>query len=325
MIRILMRLIAVVAFLIAPSGGLAQSNSLTDLIAQYADLYDQARFAEAELTASDAVQLAEQEMGKTDARIAALVRDLAEINRASGKLTDALRLNEQALSLTENALGKDHPDVAALLLERAEIYRSLGRFGDAAKTYEHATEIDQNVFSTRGFEAGFGGTGLGGLGPKMINSVYDFFDRVSSELGDYGRYTYVFIPSPSPRNAKFLEALLETTRSGETLTFDRRKLNVFYVPVRTRYQDAARDLATKNVGSAGGVAAPIAGAYYDYDYATDLLSRLCDVKAGSALRICATALSQGPYLVTLSKRFSEHKEIPGPFLIVDMTDVQASG
>ena len=312
---------AVVAFLITSTGALAQSNVLTSLVAHYVDLYDHARFAEAESVASEAILLARQELGETDARIAILLRDLAEISRASGKLTDALRLNAQAFALSESKLGKDHPDVAELLLEQAEIYRSLGRFDDAVGAYERAIKIDQRVFGKRGFESGFGGTGLGDLGPKMINSVYDFFDRESSELRDYGRYTYVLIPNPSSRNVKFLEVLLESTRSGETLTFDRRRLNVFYIPVRRLYQDAARDLSTRRIGSAASIAAPIAGAYYDHNYATDLLSWLCDIKEEAMPEICATALSQGPYLVTLSKRFSEHKKKPGPFLIADLSDV----
>ena len=316
-----MYLIVVVASLIMPTGVIAQSSALTGLIAQYIDLYDHGRLAEAESTASEAIQLARQELGKTDARIAILLRDLAEISKASGKLADALRLNAEALALTETGLGKDHPDVAALLLERADIYRSLGRFADAASAYERATNIDQRVIASRGFRSSFGGSGLGGLGPKMINSVYDFFDRESGELEGYGRYTYVLIPNPSSRNAKFLKVLLKTTRPGETLTFNRDMLNVFYIPVRKGYQDAARDLSTKQIGSAADVAAPIAGAYYDHSYATDLLSQLCDTRAEVTPGICATALSQGPYLVTLSKRFNEHKEKPGPFLIADLSDV----
>ena len=116
MTRSFMRLIVVVATLIVPIDVIAQSNALTGLIAQYVDLYDHGRFAKAESTASEAILLARQELGEKDARIAILLRDLAEISRASGKLSDALHLNEQALALTVSALGKDHADVAALLL-----------------------------------------------------------------------------------------------------------------------------------------------------------------------------------------------------------------
>jgi hypothetical protein len=155
-----------------------------------------------------------------------------------------------------------------------------------------------------------------------VNNVWDFYDRHSREREDYGRYTYVLAPPGSERRRQqaLLNAVLTGTGWAERLEFDRRKLNVFYFPVLDDYQDAARRLATSRPDDAAG---PIVFNYYDSNLASELLSRLCGAASSGVAPpgICKTDLSSGPYVVTLAKTLKQQESDPGPYLVVDLSNV----
>lgn len=302
----------------------AQSGEIRQGIDRYTALYQQKEYAEADAAARDTILVAERELGNDDLVVSGILRDLGEINRARGRYTEAEEYFLRALAIAEGARDKETPEVATLLLELTEIYRLQGQFIKAQETYIRAVQIEPTLTTRGGFEFV---NGRGALAPsrvRMVNSIVDFFDRANAELSDYGRYTYVLFPAPSARNTRLLALLLESTARGWNMEFDRTKLNIFYLPVKHDYQGAARGVAVNY--SAEQAAQPIAVAYYDYDLAAELLSGLCDVTYSDQRQpsICAGALDDGPYLVTLPGPFAQQTVNAQPYLLLDLSDIHSA-
>lgn len=306
------------------STAFAQSDGIRHGMEKYTDLYQQREYAKAEVVAKDTILIAEREPGNNDLVVSGILRDLGEINRALGRYAAAETYLLRALAIIEGALGKEHPELAALLLELTEIHRLQSRFDKARQTYIRAVQIEPTLNTRGGFEFMNSRGALTASHTRLVNSVVDFFDRANAELPDYGRYTYVLFPAPSARNTQVLALLLESTARGWNMEFDRTKLNVFYLPVKHDYQSAARGVAADY--SAEQAAQPIAVAYYDYDFAAELLSRLCDVTDSGQQQpgICATALDNGPYMVTLPGPFGQKKLNDQPVLILDLSGIHSA-
>jgi len=299
----------------------AQPDSVVRNIERYTALYQLGQYAEAESMLRQTIAASERESGKDGLAVGGLRRDLGELHRVQGEYTEAEQEYLKALTILENALGDDHPEIAVLLLELTEIFRLQRAYSKAQATYSRAIQIAPKLVVRGGFELV---DGRGALTPSPVyNSVVDFFDREHVELADYGRYTYVLIPSPSTRSTELISLLLVSTPRGEIFEFDRKKLNVFYIPVKNDYQDAARGVALAT--AAEQAAQPIAIAYYDYDFAAELLTRLCDASySGQHLpSICASSLDDGPYLVTFAGQFARQQSNPHPYLLLDLSGVHA--
>jgi hypothetical protein len=297
-----------------------ESADVAALIRRYVEDYGRSRLAEAEEVATAAVKLASSTAGPGSPLVGYLLRDLGEIQRKRQRYEEAERSYLAALAILTAALPRNHPDLAVLYLEVTEIYRLRGNFDAAADMFKRAAAIDETVALRGGtFQAGTG-PALAGSSVALVSSVWDFYDRRNPERDGFGRYTYVLAPRDSSRRRAVLEAVLAGTARADRIEFDRRKLNVFYVPVRDDYQEPSRRLVTTRPEGAAG---PIALNYYDTDLSADVLNRLCGT-AYTGLQpptICKSDLSRGPYLVTLTKALREHEAAPGPYLVVDLSDI----
>jgi tetratricopeptide (TPR) repeat protein len=303
--------------------GSAQTDDLASMIRRYIAYYDAGQFADAARVATEAIATGRKTLAVGSPMLAYLFRDLGEMQRSQRRYADAEQSYQQALSILQRGDRANGSDVALLYIELAEIRRLQGRFAAATDALQRARTTDETaVLRGSTFQGSSAGAATAGVAASLVNNVWDFYDRHNRERDDYGRYTYVLAPRASERGRQqaLLNAVLTGTGWAERLEFDRRKLNVFYFPVQHDYQDAARRLATSRPDAAAG---PIVASYYDSDFASELLSRLCGaVSSGVAPPgICKTDLSSGPYVVTLAKTLKQQESDPGPYLVVDLSNV----
>jgi tetratricopeptide (TPR) repeat protein len=73
--------------------------------------------------------------------VATSLQNLAEVEIAQGRYSDAEKLCERALAIAEKSLGTDHPDVALILADLATIYRETERPDQAAVAEARAEAI----------------------------------------------------------------------------------------------------------------------------------------------------------------------------------------
>lgn len=115
------------------------------LMQQAMQLYQQAKYAEAILSAKEALQLAENSFGKDNPNTAASLNNLAVLYRTQGNYAEVESLSKRALEIYEKALGPDHLGVAQSLDNLAELYRTQGNYAKAEPLYKRALETHEKV------------------------------------------------------------------------------------------------------------------------------------------------------------------------------------
>ena len=114
---------------------------LKDLTDKYDMLLQQRRYAEAQVVAKEALNLAEQTFGPDHPATARSLNNLAVVYQAQGKYAEAEPLYRQSLAMDEKILAKNHPQVVQTLNTLAAIYQTQGRYAEAETFYTQALEI----------------------------------------------------------------------------------------------------------------------------------------------------------------------------------------
>src|SRR5688572_7931245 len=112
------------AALIVPRHAAAQNvDEVTALGNRVNKLYQEGKFAEAEVAAEKYVARAKARHGERDIRYGAAISWLAYVYVAQGRLAEATPLFERTVAIFEKALGVNHPEVANALGNVAEMHR----------------------------------------------------------------------------------------------------------------------------------------------------------------------------------------------------------
>ena len=107
------RRLCILCFLVTlwPGWALAQSAALMGAYNQFAALYEQGRYAEAERFARKALELSRKEFGPDHPHVATSLNNLAELYQAQGRYAVAKPLYERDPAIWEKTLGREYPDV----------------------------------------------------------------------------------------------------------------------------------------------------------------------------------------------------------------------
>jgi hypothetical protein len=153
---------------------------------------------------------------------------------------------------------------------------------------------------------------------QVLASAYDYLYRPAIELSGYGLYSYVLFPRHSTRSQRFLEELFETTSFVEMSRLAFENLNIIYLPIRIEQRSKLLPLISN--GSAPPVSM-FSSQIYDYQLAEKLLAQICAAPPDDISKVCATDLSQGPYIVSFPEPASAQSPAPPPYLFVDLSNV----
>jgi CHAT domain-containing protein/tetratricopeptide (TPR) repeat protein len=126
-------LVMAMLIVIASPGGLrAQSDADIAALKQHGfELYQAGKYAEALPVAKQYAEFIKGRYGAAHSEYATALFYIAEVLRASSRLTEAELLYRQALSIGEKSLGADDPKLTGVLDRLVEIYFSQGRYGEA--------------------------------------------------------------------------------------------------------------------------------------------------------------------------------------------------
>jgi hypothetical protein len=156
----------------------------------------------------------------------------------------------------------------------------------------------------------------------ILGNVYDYLARTGQEGPGYGLYSYVLFPFNSPRAAYFLEQLFTTTGYRRHSLIEAQHLNIFYLPTQA---DKLRAVIDRTLSDSGRSAHPsgqeFATKFYDYALAQKLLAQICLMPSEVIRDLCATALTDGPYLLTYGRPMSTLSPVPPPYLVLDLSRV----
>lgn len=130
----------------------------------------------------------------------------------------------------------------------------------------------------------------------------------------YGLYTYVLIPSRSPRATTLVQGIFATTNAASETQIPRAELDLMLLPA-VAVDSASAPPAPPPVPDA----ADFVQRRYDFALAKDLLALFCAEPAADTRRLCAGSLSDGPYLFTFTGPVSDRAPTPPPYLLVDLT------
>ncbi len=123
----------------------AQNARLDELQAQFQQLYQQGKYAEAVPIAAEEVKLAEKTFGPDDEKVSVYLNNFALLYEKDGSYADAEPLYLRAIAIAEKALGPDHPDLATSLCNLAVLYSDEGRNAEAEALYLRALRIDEKA------------------------------------------------------------------------------------------------------------------------------------------------------------------------------------
>ena len=105
---VMVRRLSIICFLVAlwPGLALAQSAALMEAYNRYTALYQQGRYAEAEVFARRALELSEKEFGPDHPQTAVFLNDLALLYQGQVRYGQAEPLLTRSLAINEKALGQ---------------------------------------------------------------------------------------------------------------------------------------------------------------------------------------------------------------------------
>jgi CHAT domain-containing protein/Tfp pilus assembly protein PilF len=125
-----------------------QANSLKEL---GESLYEEARYAAAELAFKRSLAIKEKALGPEHPSTAAGLNDLALLYNAQGRYAEAEPLFKRTLAINENFLGPEHTATAMGLNSLAALYLRQHRFGEAEALYRRTLAIFQKALGETHF------------------------------------------------------------------------------------------------------------------------------------------------------------------------------
>ncbi|MBL9114529.1 MAG: toll/interleukin-1 receptor domain-containing protein [Verrucomicrobiaceae bacterium] len=109
-------------------------------------LHNKALYAQAEPLLRRALKLHEASLGKDHPEVASSLNNLAQLLKATDRLTEAEPLLRRALEIGEASFGKDDPNVAIRLNNLATLLHATNRHTEAEPLMRRALEIDEASF-----------------------------------------------------------------------------------------------------------------------------------------------------------------------------------
>ena len=101
-------------------------------------LFEKGQYAQATALATEALRVAEKEVGPDHPSVAISLNNLALLHQYLGKYAEAEPLYKRSLAILEKALGPDHIDVAANLNNLANLYHTQGKYAEAEPLYKRS-------------------------------------------------------------------------------------------------------------------------------------------------------------------------------------------
>jgi len=114
----LLTAVILIAVVLWPGAGSAQSDALLSADQQCKAFYKQGKFSKAEPQCLKTLKLVETELGPAHHITAVVLGNLAELYRKQGRFAVAEPLLKRALFVLEAALGPSSPKVASILNRR---------------------------------------------------------------------------------------------------------------------------------------------------------------------------------------------------------------
>lgn len=112
-----------------------------------AELYRAGQYADAEMVAKRALEIAQKNVDAKHPDLATSLNNLAVIYRAQGLIAQAEPLHQRALAIREKAFGPDHPAIVTSLNNLAEIYKVKGNFAQSEALFQRALAIRAHTLS----------------------------------------------------------------------------------------------------------------------------------------------------------------------------------
>ena len=112
---------------------------------QARQLYQQARYADAEPFYKRSLAIREKALGTEHPDVGVALNDLATLYLQQGRSADAEPLIKRSLAITEKALGAVHPQVATALNNLAALYYQEGRYADAEPLFKRSLAITEKA------------------------------------------------------------------------------------------------------------------------------------------------------------------------------------
>lgn len=134
---------ATASFLLAQQSNSAALQEAVRLIEQAFELYQQARYDEAEPLFQQALQTSEQALGKTHPLVASSLTGLALIYHDQGNYSAAEPLYRRALQIVEQGFGSTHPYMATSLNNLAALYQEQGNSEKALPLITRQLNIEE--------------------------------------------------------------------------------------------------------------------------------------------------------------------------------------
>jgi tetratricopeptide (TPR) repeat protein len=91
-----------------------------------------------------ALAIDESSLGPNHPSIAVRLNNLAQLFKATNRLTEAEPLMRRALAIDESSLGPDHPNVAVDLNNLASLFKDTNRLAEAEPLMRRALAIDES-------------------------------------------------------------------------------------------------------------------------------------------------------------------------------------
>ncbi len=133
-------LVGLLCLALLPVQAHAQQTSWEQHMRAGVTAYQQGKYAEAEQHWKAGLEAAEA-LGTQDPRYATSLNNLALLNKAQGRYTEAEPLYKRALAIREESMGPEHPDVATSLENYVTLLQETGRSAEATKMEDRVKAI----------------------------------------------------------------------------------------------------------------------------------------------------------------------------------------
>jgi CHAT domain-containing protein/tetratricopeptide (TPR) repeat protein len=143
--RRLLPMLSLLVALCAAAPAYAQSDAFKQVLQQTHALMVTGNYAEAEIWAKKAIDLAKNESGADSSDYAISLNNLAELYRAQGRYAEAETLYKSAITIDQKARGPDNPSVATDINNLADLYDAQGRYAESLPLQQRALAIRENA------------------------------------------------------------------------------------------------------------------------------------------------------------------------------------
>src|SRR5208283_2696661 len=139
----------------------------------------------------------------------------------------------------------------------------------------------------------------GWAGP-ILETVFSPLYQLGGEEDDYGLFSYLLIPSDSPRAEKLVNDIFSSVPTKLKRAADRDRVNILYIPTKS---DSETDVGSELGEEDSKIAEPSFAKkymkdYYDYISARKFLNKICSHPDVTITEFCESDQSSGPYIFT---------------------------